>query len=361
MVGAAVPRGSLSPRLGIALISFLDSARQPTHEVALEGQKDDQHRHKRDQHPRRKAGQVEAVRALEMQHAHGQVLEVRLAQREHQRDGEIVPVVDELKDHDHGDDRPRQGQHQPERLQETRPVDPGRVEQVLRQVLEEASEQKDVEGAGAARLRQDHSEPGVEQAEMLDQYELRDEDRYHRHEEREDDHAIEEISAREAVARENVTAKGGFRELDERRSARVEHRVDEVAAEARRHPRAFEVVEVERLWQQPGAGGERSQLRLESRRYGPEERIGPDQADDQKPGQRDQVEIHVASQSRAAAQDGRTARNDRHQTRYSRRTRSAPRAIAACPVTNTNARTAKRRAAADPYPYRNGASLNASL
>src|SRR5260370_42212098 len=97
---------------------------------------------------------------------------------------------------------------------------------------------------------------------MLDQHELRDEDRYHRHEEREDDHAIEEISAREEVAREHVTAKGGFRELDEGRSARVENRVDEVAAEAGRHPRAYEVVEVERLWRETGAVPERSQRRV---------------------------------------------------------------------------------------------------
>jgi hypothetical protein len=56
------------------------------------------------------------------------------------------------------------------------------VEEVLRKVLEEACEEKDVERAGPARLGEDHSEPGVEQTEMLDQYELRDEDGDHRHE-----------------------------------------------------------------------------------------------------------------------------------------------------------------------------------
>ncbi len=82
--------------------------------------------------------------------ANRQVLEPRLAERERQRDVELVPAVQKLEDEDHRDHRAREWQDQPEGIREGRAVHPGSVKQFPRQTPKEPREQQDIECARTA-------------------------------------------------------------------------------------------------------------------------------------------------------------------------------------------------------------------
>nr|WP_245697303.1 hypothetical protein [Streptomyces phaeochromogenes] len=174
-------------------------------------------------------------------------------------------------------------------MEESGSVELCRVEQIGRYAREEADEEQHVEGAGRSGHGQDDPGLCVQQAEPFHQDELRNDDGGHRYEQGGDDHPVQELSSREFVAGQDVSAQGRLEQFDDGGYDRVQNRVEEVPGEPCVHPRPAEVVEVPLIGHEAGAAGEESRLCLERSRDDPEERIDPDEAHHDQQGQGDEV------------------------------------------------------------------------
>ena len=181
---------------------------------------------------------------------------------EDQRDQEVVPRPEELKDGQRGDGGQAEGQDQAQEDADLRgAVDAGGLEQVLGDAYEEVAEQEDGERQAEGGVEEDQGENRVVDPERLVEPEHRDERHLQRHdEERDHDHeepvSPGEIEPRERVAGEGADEDGKQRAADRDPDRRHERRGDRLVVEDRRvvlerelarlredlPPAAFEVV-----------------------------------------------------------------------------------------------------------------------
>ena len=127
----------------------------------------------------------------------------RLAVEHDERQEIAVPAADERDHRDRREDRPRERQRDVEEVAEVAAaIHHRRVEELARQLLERVAQQENGHREREGDLRQDDAPVGIEQAEIADLDEQRQDRRRHRKQEPELEVAQEESVAEEAQVRE---------------------------------------------------------------------------------------------------------------------------------------------------------------
>src|SRR5579859_1975193 len=160
----------------------LDGAAEPAHELALQGDEDDEDWDDGQNNPGRYRARVGGKGALQRHQADGQGH--ILARLQHQRrPEEVIPRVDEGEDRGGGQRRANDGQHHaPPDAQLVGAVNARGIDQIVWHGLEGLAQQEDVEDSGQAG--EDQCEQGVVIVEDVDrQDEARDEGKLRRHDE----------------------------------------------------------------------------------------------------------------------------------------------------------------------------------
>src|SRR6266540_2473720 len=254
----------------ISLLSSLDrSERQAADDVALEHEREHDHRQDRDRRQRADLTPQDLVPADEVGERDGQRPNVRARQEE--REQELVPREDEREQG--ARHHPRQGQPQRdpgERLPAARPVDERRLLEIARQVIEETLHEPDDERDVERQVGDDQRPIRVQQLPVAKEQEQRDRGRHRReHPDAEDPEG--KVLTADTEAAEAVRG----RDPDEQRKERVRGSNDQAVLQrlaARAAERRRVMAEVDLLRQEDRRIGEDLALRLERRQHDPDHR-----------------------------------------------------------------------------------------
>ncbi len=195
-----------------------------------------------------------------------------LAGQERPREEELVPGRDEREERGHRKARDRQRDDDPpERPEDAEPVDPAGFLELVRDRVEEALEHQDAERDGERRIGQDQRPRRVDEPEVGEDPEQRDQQDDAREHLGDEEDVHRRAPPAEAEPRDGIGA--GRREEDredrrhDRHEQRVERPVDEVAA-GQQSPVVLERRVVDEL----DLGRKDLALRLEAGQHGPDDR-----------------------------------------------------------------------------------------
>ena len=228
-----LPGNILLGQLSLMTSSLHGPPRQSCDDVLLRGDEEDDRRQDREGDEGECAVPFDEVFAAELHHAQRPGEQVARVQHD-QGQEEVVPALDKDEDADGCENWRRERQSEaPEEADIAAALDVGRLEQLLRQLLEEGLEQEDRQRESECSLGQDHCPITVEQAKVANLDEQWQDCRGEWEDKACQKVGLQHSLAEEANLGEDVGGCGGDDQREQDSHQRDEQRIAHVAPERR--------------------------------------------------------------------------------------------------------------------------------